>query len=177
MINHMPRTTLLAALFCALLCACGKNEPGRQPPPSEETKAQVKSALLTAHKDMFSREMNAYGIAMPQKARDMGLRKANYKKTETEALLFHFPKSTPEIYAATFRQALGSSKKLIALDPEETALSLLGESEMQGITVSAADMKRNQAIHIFIERDRSAKQKFNRPYQMVAVIFLPIEVR
>lgn len=175
--NRIPRTTLLAALFCALLCACGKNEPGKQPPASEETKAQVKSALLTAHKDMFYAEMNLYGIVMPPEAQDRGLHKATYKKTETEALLYRLPKSAPESYAADFRKAITSAKKLIPLDQEETTLALPGESEMQGITVSGADTRRNQAIHIFIERDRSAKQKFNRPYQTVAVIFLPIEVR
>jgi len=177
MMNRMPRTTLLAALFCALFCACGKKQPENRPVPSEETKAQVKSAMLAAHRDRFAEEIAGYGIAMPSEAKDMGLRKATYKKAEVEVMLFHLPKASAETYAAAFRKSLNSTKKLIPLDQEEASLSLLGESEAQGIAVAGADMSRNQTVSVFIERDRSAKQKFNRPYQIAAVIFTPIEVR
>lgn len=166
-----------AAFLCLMACACGKKQPENRPVPSEETKAQVKSALIAAHRQNFADEIAAYGIAMPSEAKDMGLRKATYKKAEVEVMLFHLPKASAETYAASFRKGMNSTKKLIPLDQEETSLALLGESETRGIAVAGADMSRNQTVHVFVERDRSVKQKFNRPYQIAAVIFTPIEVR
>ncbi len=167
-----------SALFlCLAVCACGKKQPENHPVPSEETRAQVKSAIIAAHRQNFADEIASYGIVMPSEAKDMGLRKATYKKSEVEVMLFHLPKTSAETYAASFRKSINSSKKLIPLEQEEVSLSLLGESEAQGIAVAGADMSRNQTVSVFIERDRSSKQKFNRPYQIAAVIFTPIEVR